>query len=96
MDLLDHLQVVTHSLTSTLYKSLHAKSSLSAFTSHFLVTDLNIEDSPDSVLTPLLSGEYPTNELTQPAWNPRYIASGRTQQKTRPPTILLLLLWADL
>jgi hypothetical protein len=32
--------------------------------------------------------------LTQPAWGPRYIASGRTQQKTPPPTVLLLLLLA--
>jgi hypothetical protein len=33
-------------------------------------------------------------ELTQPAWGPRYIASGRTQQETPPPTVFLLLLWA--
>jgi hypothetical protein len=94
MDILNNLQVVTLSLMFTLYTSLRAKSSQSAFTSRFLVTDLNNEDSPDSVLTPLLSGEYPATELTQPAWG-RYIASGRTQQKTAPPTILLLL-WAVL
>jgi hypothetical protein len=32
-------------------------------------------------------------ELTQPAWSPHYVASGRTQQKTPPPTVFLLLLW---
>jgi hypothetical protein len=51
---------------STLDKSLHAKSPQSAFISRFLVTDLNNEDSPASVLTSLLSGEYPAtdSELT--------------------------------
>jgi hypothetical protein len=44
----------------------HVKSSQSAFTSRFLVTDHNNEDFPDSVLTLLLSGEYPATELAQP------------------------------
>jgi hypothetical protein len=42
----------------------HAKSSQSAFTSRFLVTDLNNVESSASVLTSLLSGEYSTTELT--------------------------------
>jgi hypothetical protein len=88
--------LTTLSLIYTLYKSLHAKYSQFAFTSRFLVTDLNNEDSPASVLTLLLSGEYPATELTQPAWGPRYRASGRAQQKTPPPTVFLLLLWAVL
>jgi hypothetical protein len=41
----------------------HAKPSQSAFTSRFLVTDLNNGDSSASVLTSLLSGEYPTTEF---------------------------------
>jgi hypothetical protein len=45
----------------------HAKSSQSAFTSRFLVTDLNSEDSSASVLTSLLSGEYPATEFIAPA-----------------------------
>jgi hypothetical protein len=62
-----HLQAVTAlSLISTLYKSLHAKSSsaCSVFTSRFLVTALNSGDSPASVLTWLLSDEYPATELS--------------------------------
>jgi hypothetical protein len=39
-------------------------------------------------------GEYLITELTQSAWVPCYIPSGRTQQKTPPPTVFLLLLWA--
>jgi hypothetical protein len=59
------LQVITAlSLISTLHKSLaQAKSSQSAFTSRFMVTDLNNEDSPSSVLKSLLSGEYPATEV---------------------------------
>jgi hypothetical protein len=41
----------------------HAKSSQSAFTSCFQVTDLNNGDSSASVLMSLLSGEYPTTAL---------------------------------
>jgi hypothetical protein len=47
------------SLISALYKLLHAKFPQFAFTSRFLVTDLNNEGSPASVLTLLLPGEYP-------------------------------------
>jgi hypothetical protein len=39
------------------------KSSQFAFTSHFLVTDINNEDSSASVLTLLLPSKYPTNEV---------------------------------
>jgi hypothetical protein len=48
-----------------LYKSLHAKSSpaCSVFTRRCLVRVLNNGDSPVSVLTSLLSGEYPTTKL---------------------------------
>jgi hypothetical protein len=56
------------SLISTLHKSLQAKSFQFAFTSCFLVTDLDNEDSAASVVMSLLSGEYPATELTQPAW----------------------------
>jgi hypothetical protein len=42
----------------------HAKSSQFAFTSRFLVTDLNNENSSASVLTSLLSGEYLAAQLT--------------------------------
>jgi hypothetical protein len=55
--------------------------------------ELNNEDSPASVLTLLLHGEYSAIELTQPTWDPRYIALGQTQQKTPPPTAFLELLW---
>jgi hypothetical protein len=59
------LQVITAlSLISTLYKSLaHAKSSQAAFTRRFLAANFNNGDSSASVLTSLLSGEYPTTEL---------------------------------
>jgi hypothetical protein len=57
--------IVTLSLLSTLYKSLHAKSSQFDFTGRFLVTDLNNESFPAYVLTSLFSGEYPANELIQ-------------------------------
>jgi hypothetical protein len=58
------LQVITAlSLISTLYKSLATLNLLFAFTSGFLVTDLNNGDSSVSVLTSLLSGEYPATEL---------------------------------
>jgi hypothetical protein len=53
-------------LISTLYESLqaHAKPSQSAYTSRFLVMDLNNADSSVFVLKLLLSGEYPTTELS--------------------------------
>jgi hypothetical protein len=55
----------------TLHKSLYAKSSQFAFTCHFLVTDLNNEDSPVSVPTSLLPVEYLATELfsLQPTFN---------------------------
>jgi hypothetical protein len=95
---IDHLQGVTTNNYNTIsdlhtLQITHAKSSQFAFNSRFPVTDLNNEDSPASVLTSLLSGGYPATELTQPAWRPRYIASERTQQKTPPPAVFLLL-WA--
>jgi hypothetical protein len=38
--------------------------------------------------------ELNSTELDHLAWGPRYIAQGRTQQKTLPPTtVFLLLLW---
>jgi hypothetical protein len=40
----------------------HAKPSQSPFTSHFPVTDLNNGDCSASVLTSLLSGEYPITD----------------------------------
>jgi hypothetical protein len=42
----------------------HTKSSQFAFTSRFLVMNLNNGHSSASALTSLLSGEYPANELT--------------------------------
>jgi hypothetical protein len=42
----------------------HAKYFQFSFTSRFLVTDLNNEDSSTSVLTSLLPGEYPTTQLS--------------------------------
>jgi hypothetical protein len=58
-------QVITAlSLISTLYRSVaHAKSPQFVFTRRFLATDFNNGDSSSSVLTLLLSGEYPTTEL---------------------------------
>jgi hypothetical protein len=63
----DYLQIVTtnnynaianlHTLQIT---TAHAKTSQSAFTSRFLVTDINNRDSSVSVLASLLSDEYPT------------------------------------
>jgi hypothetical protein len=43
--------------------------------------NLNSGDSSASVLTLLLSSEYPTTELTWLAWGPHCVASGKTQQK---------------
>jgi hypothetical protein len=64
----------------------HAKSSQSAFTSRFLVTDLNNRDSSASALTSLLSGEYPTTELTL-TLSLDYNISSRTEYKTPPPLL---------
>jgi hypothetical protein len=61
------LQAITALLLIfTFYKSLHAKISpaCSVFTSRCLVTVLNNGDFSASVLTSLLSGEYPTTELS--------------------------------
>jgi hypothetical protein len=61
------LQAITAPLLiSTIHKSLHAKSSpaFCVFTSRCLVTASNNGDSSVSVLTSLLSGEYPTAELS--------------------------------
>jgi hypothetical protein len=59
-------ELTTLSLVSTLYKSLHAKFSpaCSVFTSRCLVTALSNGESSASVLMSLLSGEYPTTELS--------------------------------
>jgi hypothetical protein len=57
--------LTTLSLISTVQTTrAHAKSSQFAFTSRFLVTNRSIGVSSASVVTPLLSGEYPTTELT--------------------------------
>jgi hypothetical protein len=66
----DHSQIVTasncnaianvHTLETT---TAHAKPFQSGFTSRFPVTHLSSGDSSVSVLTSLLSGEYPTTEL---------------------------------
>jgi hypothetical protein len=53
----------------------HAIPFQSAFTSRFLVTDLNNGDTSASVLTSLLSGKYPTTELLLQLTNPQ--AGGR-------------------
>jgi hypothetical protein len=67
------------SLISILYKSLaHAKSSQFTFSSRFIVTDPNSGDSPGSVLTSLLSGEYPATELPT------------TDNSTRAPSLFSL------
>jgi hypothetical protein len=61
------LQAITLlSLISTLYKSLYPKSSpaSSLFTGRYLVTGLNNGDFSASVLTSLLSDEYPKTELS--------------------------------
>jgi hypothetical protein len=67
---IDHLQIVTASNYNTIANfhnfqitTARAKPSESASTSRFLVTYLNNGDSSASVLTSLLSGEYPTAEL---------------------------------
>jgi hypothetical protein len=44
----------------------HAESSQFAFTSRFLVTGPNNEDSLATVLTSLLPRKYPTTELSRP------------------------------
>jgi hypothetical protein len=67
---IDHLRMVTTSnynavvnLHTLQITTAHAKPSHSAFTSRFLIMDLNTGDSSASVLTSLLSGKYPTTEL---------------------------------
>jgi hypothetical protein len=59
-------------LVSTLYKSLHAIQPAVSFTSRCLVTALNNGHSSASVLT-LLSGEYPTTEVSTELY--RYFCS---------------------
>jgi hypothetical protein len=68
----DHLQTVTGSnynavanLHTLQITTAHAKPSQSGFASRFPVTNLSSGDSSASVLTSLLSGEYPTTELLQ-------------------------------
>jgi hypothetical protein len=63
----DYLQIVTTSNYNTITNqdtlqitTAHAKPSQPASTSRFHVTDLNNGDSSASVLTSVLSGEYPT------------------------------------
>jgi hypothetical protein len=68
--------------------------SQSAFTRRFLVTDLNNKNYSVSVPMSFLSGEYPATEPSQPAYSPRCVSLGRTQQKTQPSTVPLLPLWA--
>jgi uncharacterized lipoprotein NlpE involved in copper resistance len=70
--LMDHLQIVTTSNYKDIANqntlqitTAHTKPSQSAFTSRFPVTDHNNGESPASVQTSLLSGEYHTNELTE-------------------------------
>jgi hypothetical protein len=69
--------LTTLSLTSILYKLLHAKSSpaYSVFTSRCLVTALNNGDFSVSVLTSLRSGEYPTIELLDEIYRHPFSAS---------------------
>jgi hypothetical protein len=57
---------------------------------------------PDSQVLVFISPRHRVVQLypqaldyfTQPAWRPRYVALGRTQQQTPSPTFSLLLLWA--
>jgi hypothetical protein len=65
----------------------HVMSFHFAFTGRFLVTDLNSEDSSASVLTSLLSGEYPATQLSHSAqsepellYDWRFIASPSWRQ----------------
>jgi hypothetical protein len=89
VEFIDHLyiQLVTTSNYSTI-ANLHssqitkaqAKPSQSAFTSRFLVTDFNNGDSSTSMLTSLLSGEYPTSEVCSKLCTAHNI-SARTNRK---------------
>jgi hypothetical protein len=67
---MDHLQIVTTSnynaianLHTSHITAVHAKSSQSAFTNRFPITDFNNGDSSAFVLMSLLSGEYPATAL---------------------------------
>jgi hypothetical protein len=70
---IDHLEIVTisnHSAITNLHTlqitRARAKTSQSAFTSRFQITDLNNGDSSASVLTSLLSDAYLTTEPIAP------------------------------
>jgi hypothetical protein len=62
-EFIDHLEIATTSNYNAIANLIisqittgHAKSSQSAFTGRFLVTDFNNEDSSASVVTPLSAG----------------------------------------
>jgi hypothetical protein len=86
--------MITLSLISTLYKSLHTKSSpaCSVFTIRCLVRDLNNGDSSASVLTSLLSSEYPTTEVSTEISHHLFSASlaKLNSQLTVTPTVFLI------
>lgn len=52
-------------------------------TNRFLVTAFNNEEFSASFLTSLLSDEYPATDLSQPAWDPRYIVLGGPNKRHR-------------
>jgi hypothetical protein len=81
---IDHLQLITTSNCNTIadlhtlqITTAHAKSSQSAFTSHFPVTDLNRGGSSATVLMSLLISKYPITALllqltNSPGWRPSH------------------------
>jgi hypothetical protein len=63
---------------------------------YFTVSDSRLHFlSPPTTRRATVEVFYPASTWEGPTWGRRYIALGRTQQKTSPPTIPLLLLWAD-
>jgi hypothetical protein len=66
----------------------HVMSSQFAFSSRFLATNLNNGDSSASVLTSLLSGEYPTTE--QNSLCPLFVTSQHGPCRNTPFTLLQL------
>jgi hypothetical protein len=64
-------------------------------TSHF-VASYDSQGHGEGILPRLHTGFciHLETPVTQPVCGPRYITSGRTQQKTPPPTVFTLLLWA--